>query len=231
MKSILITGTRKGLGRGLAEIFLEQGWRVFGCSRKEADWSAERYRHFVCDVSDPVEVREMVKKAEKESGGLYGLVNNAGVASMNALLLTPAQSAKEILEVNTLGSFHLMQEVAKGMCRRKSGRIVNISSVASALDLEGEAIYAASKAAVESLTRVAAREFGSFGVTVNAVGPTVIDSDLVRAVPQEKLTRLKERQAVPRDGTVEDLHNLVDFFLKPESSFISGQVIYLGGIR
>lgn len=172
----------------------------------------------------------MVRQAEKESGGLYALVNNAGIASMNAMLLTPSATARRIMETNALGTFNLMQEVAKGMCRRKEGRVVNVSSIAAALDLEGEALYAASKSAVESLTRVAAREFGGHGVTVNAVGPTAIDTDLVRGVPDEKLRQLMERQAIPRAGQPEDLLNAVEFFLRPESDFISGQVLYLGGV-
>lgn len=229
-KTLLITGSRKGLGRFLAESFLDRGWRVWGCSRSEPGWARDGYRHFSCDVADSGAVRSMVRQAEKESGGLYALVNNAGIASMNAMLLTPSATARRIMETNALGTFNVMQEVAKGMCRRKEGRVVNVSSIAAALDLEGEALYAASKSAVESLTRVAAREFGGHGVTVNAVGPTAIDTDLVRGVPDEKLRQLMERQAIPRAGQPEDLLNAVEFFLRPESDFISGQVLYLGGV-
>ncbi|NNL30780.1 MAG: SDR family oxidoreductase, partial [Gemmatimonadetes bacterium] len=110
------------------------------------------------------------------------------------------------------------------------GRIVNFSTVAVPLALEGEAAYAASKAAVESLTRVLAKELGSMGITVNAVGPTPIDTDLVRGVPEEKIQALVARQAIGRLGRYEDVTNVVDFYLRPESSFVTGQVVYLGGV-
>ncbi len=230
MPSLLITGSRKGLGRYLAEAYLDRGWSVFGCSRSEPAWTREGYQHVCCDVADPEAVRSMVRVVERASGGLDALVNNAGIAAMNALLLTPAATARDVFSTNTLGIFHVLQEVGKGMCRRKNGRIVNFTSIASALNLEGEAVYAASKAAVESLTRVAAREFGPYGITVNAVGPTAIDTDLVRTVAREKLVSLRARQAIPREGRPEDVFNVVDFFLQPASDFVTGQVVYLGGI-
>ena len=230
MPTLVITGSRKGLGRSLAEHYLSKGWAVWGCSRSDADWSHKNYHHTLCDITDPKQVRAFVRTAEKESGGVDALINNAGIASMNALLLTPAETARQVLTTNTLGTFHVLQEVGKGMCRRKAGRIVNFTSIANPLNLEGEAIYAASKAAVESITRIAAREFGTHGVTVNAIGPTAIDTDLVRTVPKAKIEALRERQALPRQGRPEDVIHVVDFFLQPSSDFISGQVIYLGGI-
>ena len=110
------------------------------------------------------------------------------------------------------------------------GRIVNFATVATPLKLEGEAIYAASKAAVVSLTEVLARELGPFGITVNAVGPTPVKTDLIRSVPAEKMEALLDRQAVRRYGEFRDITNVTDFFLRPESDFITGQVIYLGGV-
>jgi 3-oxoacyl-[acyl-carrier protein] reductase len=111
------------------------------------------------------------------------------------------------------------------------GRIVNFTTVAVPLALEGEAAYVASKAAVESLTRVLARELGPFGIRVNAVGPTPVETDLIRAVPKEKIDALLARQVLPRMGTPEDVARVVDFFLSPASDFVTGQVIYLGGVR
>ena len=98
------------------------------------------------------------------------------------------------------------------------------------MKLEGEAIYAASKAAVISLTEILARELSEFKVTVNALGPTPIKTDLIRGVPKEKLQSLLNRQAIQRFGNFGDISNVIDFFIRPESDFITGQVIYLGGI-
>jgi 3-oxoacyl-[acyl-carrier protein] reductase len=113
---------------------------------------------------------------------------------------------------------------------RRYGRIVNFVTVAVPLKLEGEAIYAASKAAVISLTEVLAREFADFGITVNAIGPTPIKTDLVRGVPPQKLDALVQRQAIKRYGEPKDVINVVDFLVEPASDFVTGQVIFLGGI-
>ena len=105
-----------------------------------------------------------------------------------------------------------------------------MASIATPLKLEGEAVYAASKAAVISFTQVVAKELASFGITVNAIGPTPIDTDLIKSVPEEKLDQLINLQAIKRRGTFNDVTNLIDFLIRPESDFITGQVIFLGGV-
>ncbi len=230
MSTLIITGTRKGLGRALAEHFLAKGWSVAGCSRRATDLSHPAYRHFQIDVADEPAVAAMVRAVAKEFGGIDALINNAGIASMNPLALTPGSTVRGVMETNVLGSFLFLRECAKRMMRAKSGRIVNLSTVAVPLSLEGECAYVASKAAVEAVTRVAAREFGAYGITVNALGPTPVDTDLIRFVPKAKIDALVARQAIPRLGTPADVINAVEFFLRPESSFITGQVVYLGGI-
>lgn len=230
MKTIVITGTRKGIGKALAEHYLAEGWRVAGCSRGEAGIEHKDYRHFSLDVSDEDAVVAMARRLKGDFGHVDALLNNAGIASMNHALLTPASTVNRILQTNVVGTFLFCREMAKLMRRTHNGRIVNFTTVAHPLNLEGEAIYAASKAAVESLTRILARELAELKITVNAVGPTPIETDLIRGVPQAKMDALLARQAVRRMGEVKDVINAVDFYLRAESDFITGQVLYLGGV-
>lgn len=230
MKTMLITGTRRGIGLALARHYLEAGWRVIGCSRKEHSLEHPHYVHFTLDVGDEKAVVAMFRSVGRQYGSLDVLLNNAGIASMNHVLLSPGESARRIFETNVFGSFYCLREAAKLMRKNKCGRIVNFSTVAVPLRLEGEALYAASKAAIESITRISARELGSLGITVNAVGPTPVDTDLIRGVPPEKIKSLLQQQAISRMGKLEDVLNVIDFFLRPESDFVTGQVIYLGGV-
>lgn len=227
---ILITGARKGIGRALAEHYLNQGHSVIGCSRKKSELSHDRYTHYCLDVVDENSVREMFADIATKNGRLDVLINNAGIASMNHVLLTSTAKAKEIIETNFIGTFVLCREAARLMKKNHFGRIVNLASVATPLKLEGEAVYAASKAAVISFTQVVAKELASFGITVNAIGPTPIETDLIKSVPKEKLDQLINLQAIKRPGTFNDVTNLIDFLIRPESDFITGQVIYLGGV-
>ena len=231
MKTIVITGTRKGIGKEMAEHYLNEGWQVAGCSRGEGSIEHAHYQHFSLDVSDEDAVVAMARTIKARHGNINALLNNAGIASMNHALLTPVSTANRILQTNVIGTFLLCREMAKLMRRTKDGRIINFTTIAHPLNLEGEAIYAASKAAVESLTRLLARELAELKITVNAIGPTPIKTDLIRGVPQEKMNALLARQAIERMGEVRDVINAVDFYLHEESDFITGQVLYLGGIN
>lgn len=228
---VLITGTRKGIGRHLVDHYLQKGHVVAGCSRQEFEGPLpEGYHHYRADVADERAVVDMVRDIHNGLGNITVLINNAGIASMNHLLLTPLATLQNIFATNVLGAFLVMREVAKVMSAARYGRIVNFATVATPLNLEGEAGYAASKAAVESLTRIAARELATFGITVNAVGPTPVMTDLVRNVPKKKLDALIGAQAIPRMGEYRDVSNVIDFFVSRASDFITGQTVFLGGI-
>ena len=229
-KTIFITGTSKGIGRYLAEYFVNKGNYVIGCSRGDFDLKKSNYKHYSLTVNDELKVKKMFNEIRKNHGSIDVLINNAGVASMNHSLLTEIETVEKILDTNLIGTFLFCREGAKIMQKNKSGRIINFSTVAVPLNLEGEAIYAASKAAVASLTKILAKEFASFGITVNAIGPTPIKTDLIKSVPDEKIEKLINAQAIKRFGSFEDTVNVINFFINEKSDFITGQIIYLGGI-
>lgn len=227
---MIITGARKGIGRYLTEHYLQHGFDVIGCSRRPSDLQLPGYEHYCLDVADEPAIKKMFLDVSRKFGRVDVLINNAGVASMNHFLLTPLTTAQRLINTNFLGTFLFCREAAKLMQRQRSGRIVNFTTVASPLNLEGEAIYGATKAAVENLTRTLARELAQFNITVNAVGPTPVKTDLTRSVPEEKLEALLKRQAIHRFGEFRDIRNVIDFFIQPESDFITAQVIFLGGV-
>lgn len=228
---IIITGTRKGIGRYLAEYFLSTGDIVYGCSRRISDLTHPNYHYTRLDVSDEAAVTKFVRDVYLENKRIDVLINNAGMASMNHFLLTPFATAKKVFDTNYYGTFLMCREVAKFMVKSRFGRIINYSTVAVPLNLQGELVYSSSKAAIEQLTRVLAGEIGTCGITVNAVGPTPIDTDLIKNVPEEKINSLLERQSIKRLGKFEDVLNVINFYIQPESDYVTGQIIYLGGIN
>ena len=151
----LITGTRKGIGRYLAEYYVNRAHSVIGCSRSPIDWELANYDHHIADVSDETAVKRIFLDIRKKFGRLDNLINNAGIASMNHVLLTPLSSVHKVLDTNVVGTFLFCREAAKLMQRRRYGRIVIFVSVATPLKLEGEALYAASKAANRKAQAVA----------------------------------------------------------------------------
>lgn len=227
---MIITGTRKGIGRHLAETYAARGYVVEGCSRGDSSFEAENYTHHHVDVADEKQVKAMVTSVAKRHGRIDVVLNNAAIATMNHVLLTPAATANRMLEVNVTGTLLVCRDVAKVMMRRRYGRIVNFTTIVAPIALAGEAVYAASKSAVVTLTRILAFELGQWGITCNSFGATPIMTDMIRGVPQAKIDAVVNGLAIKRLGTYDDCTNVCDFFMAPGSDNITGQVLYLGGI-
>jgi len=227
---LLVTGARKGIGRYLAEHYLKKGYLVEGCSRGQSDISDSAYHHHEVDVADEKGVRSWVADITKRHGRIDVVLNNAAIASMNHVLLTPAKSANRMLEVNVTGTMLVCRDTAKVMMRRRYGRIVNFTTIVAPIALAGEAVYAASKSAVVTFTRILAFELGQWGITCNSFGATPIMTDMIKGVPKDKVDAVVNNLAIKRLGSHEDCANVCDFFVSPASDNITGQVIYLGGI-
>ena len=229
-RHVLITGTSRGIGEALAEHHLAAGDLVIGCGRSRPELAHERYMHCELDVTDGKAVEGLFRHLKARVKTLDVLINNAGVASMNAIALTPVDVARRVMDTNFLAAFQFTRESMRMMRASPAARIVNLSTVAVPMRLEGEAVYAASKSALETFTRIAAREMAPLGITCNGVGPCPIETDLTASVPRAKIQALIDRQAVRRWGSPQDVINVIDFFVRPESAMVTGQIIYLGGI-
>lgn len=226
MPVAIITGSSRGLGLALAECLLAEGWTVHGFARGPQRLAHPHFHAHVVDVGEESSVQAAVA-AVLAAGRIDLLINNAGAASMNALLLTPAATAGALMRVNYLGAFHCLQAVGKAMVRQRSGLVVNLTTVAVPLSLAGEAAYVASKAAVEALTKVAATELKPQGIRVNAVGLGPVDTDLTRAVGADKLDALNQRIGRPQGTTLaEAVAFIAEEWRTP--SAVTGSIRYLG---
>ena len=230
---ILITGTSTGIGNALAAHFLERGHVVEGCSRKSATISHPGYRHHQTDVTDPKQVRSMFRAIRAAHGHLDALVNNAGTATMNHFMLTPESTARAIFEINFFAVLNCSREAVKLLQKSPGGTsaILNMSTVAVPWALDGQLIYSASKSATDQATRVMSKELAGFDIRVNGIGLPPVRTILTRTVDQAKIKELVNRQAIKRMCTMEDVCGPVEFMISPESRFITGETIFLGGVH
>lgn len=228
-RQIFVSGCSRGLGLALVEHYLAAGDFVIGCSRSECSVTSDRFAHFQVDVTDSAAVSQMFREIKQRFGHLDALLNNAGTAAMSPFALQPAAAAKKVFDLNVHAVFGMTGQALRLLRSSKHPRIVNFSTVAVPYRLEGEAAYSASKAAIEQWSRVLAHELGGMGITVNMVGPSPIRTELLRGISEEALRKLIDRQAIRKWATPQDVINVVDFFLRPESDMITGQVLYLGG--
>lgn len=229
--NIVITGTSRGIGLSLVKRYIEQGHFIIGCSRSESEFKHANYQHFVVDLTNEKEINNFALAVKKQYGEVDVLINNAGIASMNHFMLTPLEAAKKVMNTNFFAPFIVTRSFINALKKSNHPRIINFSTVAVPFNLDGELAYVASKAAVESMTKILAKELASFNITVNAIGPTPVKTFLTANVPPDKIQNLLNRQAIKRFGEFEDIGNVIDFYIKESSDFITGQIIYLGGVN
>jgi 3-oxoacyl-[acyl-carrier protein] reductase len=228
---VVVSGARKGIGSILAAHFLAAGATVIGLSRGEASIDHPRYAHRQVDVGDDAAVRDAFVQIARQHGRVDIVVNNAGVLTSIHAMLLPAERAEDMVRTNVLGVLYVSREAAKVMRKAKWGRIINIGSMASALEPVGDSIYAATKSAALTLTGVLAKEFASYGITVNTLAVTAFETDMLDQLSRPTVDAVIASLPIPRYPTVEDIVNVVDFFASPKSSYVTAQTVYLGGVH
>jgi 3-oxoacyl-[acyl-carrier protein] reductase len=228
---MIITGTRKGIGKYLAEYYTDKEYQVVGCSRGEIDFELDSYQHFCLDISDESLVKTMFTEIRKNFGRLDVLINNAGIASLNHVLLTPLKEVQDILNTNFVGTFLCCREAVKLMKRNKSGRIVNISSIHVPLATVGTSIYGASKASIEQFSRVLSREVFQYGININLLALSVVKSSgMAEGLSDDITLKILERTISKTQLDFKDVSNAIDFLISPKSSMVTNQTLYLGGV-
>ena len=237
-KVALVTGSSRGIGAGIVRALAGRGAKCVvnyledpdGRNRAEAESVASGMRDAIvlqCNVGDAAQIDAMMEQVRQRMGGLDILVNNAGILRDRTLKKITPQDWDDVLRVNLSGVFNCIRSAVPLL--RAGGRVVNIASVSAFLGVYGQANYASAKAGVVALTKVTARELAKQRITVNAVAPGVIDTDMTRALPAEAMTRLLEMIPLARAGTIDEVVHAVMFLCSPGCGYVTGQVIHVNG--
>jgi 3-oxoacyl-[acyl-carrier protein] reductase len=234
----LITGGSKGLGVGLVQAFLDAGYCVATCARSSSDqvakWqddadTSERFFFTPADVSQRADAERFVKEAGTRWGRLDVLVNNAGVAREGVLALFGDDDLDTVVDLNLKGTVYVTRAASRVMLARRSGAIVNISSVVGLSGYRGLSVYGATKAALDGFTRALARELGSRGITVNSVAPGYLRTEMSHGLDEDQLGQIARRTPLGRLGEPDDVARAVLFLVDPANTFVTGQVLVVDG--
>ena len=231
----LVTGGTRGIGWAISQELAEAGSRVAIVDiLEEAESAAAKlpgtgHGGFVCDVSDPTECSELIERVEDKLGPVTILVNNAGITRDNILVRLKDTDWDSVIDTNLSGPFYLIRAVARGMMKRRFGKIVNVSSVVGLTGNRGQSNYAAAKAGLIALTKSVAQELGARGVQANAVAPGFIATDLTSGLPEEVQRDMLDRIPAGRLGSPEDVARVVRFLVGPGAAYVTGQVVVVDG--
>ncbi len=238
-ETAIVTGGSRGIGQALVKRLARDGWQVFFTYvssadkaeqvREEAEASGSPVRAFQVDVADTREVARWFQEEIKDKVRLAALINNAGITRDGLLLRMKDRDWSEVLQVNLEGAFACLREASKIMVRRRRGRIINITSLAGQSGNPGQANYSASKAGLIGLTKSSAMELASRGITVNAVAPGFIATEMTDELSEEVRQQYLSRIPLGRFGTPEDVASAVSWLASEEAGFITGHVLSVNG--
>ncbi|HEX9485229.1 MAG TPA: 3-oxoacyl-[acyl-carrier-protein] reductase [Gemmatimonadaceae bacterium] len=234
-RTALVTGSTRGIGLGIAEMLAKAGARVAVVGRDQvraaevAESLGASAAGFAADVGDPASVTALVEQVERAFGKVDILVNNAGLTRDNILFRIRDEDWDTVLDANLRGAFIAIRAAARGMMKRRWGRIINIASIVGLIGNKGQANYAASKAGLIGLTKSVARELASRNILVNAVAPGFIETDMTAALPAEARTVLAGQIPLERLGAPHDIASMVTFLASEHASYITGQVLVVDG--
>jgi len=226
MPTVIVIGASSGLGLEISNFLRSTGFKVISISRRSLDDP----NHFSCDVSNFLSLKQVYSGLLKNNEKIYGLINCAGIASMNLALTTPDSVTQRILAVNLQGTIFSNQIFAPLLIRNGGGRIINFSTIAVHLGLAGESVYVASKAGVEGFSRSFANEMAKFGITVNCIAPGPIRTNLLKGISDHQIKIIVNRQIIKKVMNPSDVSNLVNLLLSESSENLTGQVLNLGGV-
>lgn len=224
---IIVTGASRGLGQAITERLVENGEVVLGLARNTGGMNIDAIE---CDVSDYASVKNASKEIKRMKKPVKAFVNAAGVASMNMAVTTDESTVQKLIQTNLVGTIYCCQLFAPIMLRQKQGSFINFSTIAVALALKGESVYAASKAGVESFSRTFAREMADFNVRVNCIAPGPIRTDLLRGITDMQIEKITSQQVIPKQFQKSDVCDLVELLLDEKAASLSGQVLNIGGV-
>jgi len=224
---IIVTGASRGLGQAITERLIERGEEVIGLARNTSGLNINAIE---CDVSDYASVKNASKEVKRMKKPVKAFINAAGVASMNMAVTTDESTVQKLIQTNLVGTIYCCQLFAPIMLRQKQGSFINFSTIAVALALKGEAVYAASKAGVESFSRTFAREMADFNVRVNCIAPGPIRTDLLRGITDAQIGKITSQQVIQKQFQKSDVCDLVELLLDEKATSLSGQVLNVGGV-